>query len=160
MAQPKRLRDALDRNLAVFSVTTTGAAQPTNPGDTVAQALAVVMVGEDGAPGGAGSNTSPIYVAFAQGTIVQATATLVAATASTILTASATRLGARVLNWTASPVYVNFATLVGTPNSTAPSDYIPAAAAGVPGQLEPPFSPVNGIRAVGASAGDLTVISW
>lgn len=85
--------------------------------------------------------------------------TLVADTALTILTADATRNGARVLNWTASPVYLTYGT-TGTPVSGAPSDFIPAAVSGVPGQWECAFAPVAGLRAVGAAAGDLSVFAW
>lgn len=94
-----------------------------------------------------------------QATVTQAKITIVAATAQTLFAASATANGARVLNWTASPVYISDGT-TGTPASGAPSDYVPAAASGVPGQYETPYAPVNGLRAVGASAGDLTVETW
>jgi len=89
----------------------------------------------------------------------QVKVTLEAATAATILAASALRTGARVLNWTASPVYV-IPGVVGTPASGAPSEYIPAAAAGVPGVWNCPYAPKAGLRAVGAGAGDLTITSY
>lgn len=106
------------------------------------------------------SDGAPVPTSRAQGTVVTTAPTLVANTAQTILVASATTQGIRVLNWTASPVYVTIGTLAGTPPSGAGSDFIPAAAAGVPGQWEPPFAPVLGVRAVGASAGGLTVEAW
>ncbi len=68
-------------------------------------------------------------------------------------------LGVRILNWTASPVYVSTGTS-GTPPSGAPSDFIAAAVAGVPGIYEPPFVPSAGLMGVGASAGDLTVLIY
>ena len=98
-------------------------------------------------------------VTSAQGAPTHETKTLVAATAQTILTADANRVGARILNFTAAPVYLAPGS-VGTPPTGGGSDYVPAAAAGVPGQWESPYRPVGGIRAVGASAGDLTVVSW
>lgn len=90
---------------------------------------------------------------------VAAKITLVAATAATALAANANAVGCRVLNWTASPVYIAQG-VAGTPDSGAPSDYIPAAASGVPGQWEAPYRPTTGLRVVGASAGDLSVLSW
>lgn len=106
------------------------------------------------------SDAPSIQTKPAQGTVVTTAPTLVANTAQTILAASATTLGIRVLNWTASPVYVTVGSLGATPPSGAGSDFIPAAASGVPGQWEPPFAPVLGVRAVGASAGGLTVEAW
>lgn len=108
------------------------------------------------------SATTPLPVAVisgAQGVIASGTVTLVANTAQTLVAAFADRRGMRVLNYTDSPVYLSLGT-TGTPTSGGGSDYIPAAAAGVPGQWEPPFAPVTGVRAVGASAGDLTVTVW
>lgn len=105
------------------------------------------------------TDASPNVVRQAQGTPTSSTKTLVANTAQTVISASATTNGARILNWTASPVYLDNG-VTGTPASTAPSDYVPAAASGVPGQYETPFAPKDGMRAVGASAGALTVIVW
>lgn len=102
---------------------------------------------------------NPVPVFDAQGVIASGSATLVANTAQTIIAAFADRRGMRVLNYTASPVYLSLGT-TGTPASGGGSDYIPAAVAGVPGQWEPPYAPVGGVRAVGASAGDLTVTVW
>lgn len=98
-------------------------------------------------------------VTSAQSAPTHETKTLVAATAQTILTADANRVGCRILNFTAAPVYLAPGT-AGTPPSGGGSDYVPAAASGVPGQWESPYRPVGGIRAVGAAAGDLTVVSW
>lgn len=129
-------------------------------------AMAVWLADDDGNPvsaggggGTGGSNTNPTFVRTAQGAPAHSTVTLAAATAATIIASGASTNGARILNWTASPVYVTPGT-TGTPNSGAPSDYIPAAASGVPGQYEPPYIPTTGMRAVGASAGDLTVEVW
>jgi hypothetical protein len=116
-----------------------------------------VIAGADGT--GAASANNPLPVYSAQGLIASGPITLVAATAQTIIGAFAGRRGIRVLNWTASPVYIGEGT-TGTPASGAGSDFIPAAASGVPGQWEPPYAPVNGLRAVGASAGGLTVTAW
>ena len=98
-------------------------------------------------------------VTRAQGTPAHATETLAAATAKTILAPDANRIGARILNFTPAPVYLTPGT-TGTPASGGGADYVPAAASGVPGQWESPYRPVGGIRAIGASAGDLTVVSW
>lgn len=119
---------------------------------------ATVIAGGNGTT--ASSSANPVPVADAQGTVTQTTITLVAATAQTALAASANRRGARILNYTASPVYVTVTGVTGTPASGAPSDFIPAAAGGVPGQWEPPFAPVAGVRVVGASAGGLSVMDW
>lgn len=98
----------------------------------------------------------------AQTTIAATKMTLAAATPLAIVAPNKFLAGARILNWTASPIYLAPGTLasVGTPASGAPSDYIPAAAAGVPGQYVSEFAPMSGFVAVGASAGDLTVITW
>lgn len=94
-----------------------------------------------------------------QGLIAQGSITLVAGVAQQIIGAFPGRVGMRVLNWTASIVYLGNG-ITGTPASGAGSDYIPAAVGGVPGQWEPPYAPVDGVRAVGASAGGLTVTVW
>lgn len=98
-------------------------------------------------------------VGKAQTTPSFVTQTLAAGVAATIIAANRSVAGARILNWTASPVYLSLGT-TGTPASGAPSDYIPAAAGGVPGQYVCEFAPVSGMRAVGAAAGDLTVVTW
>lgn len=98
-------------------------------------------------------------VTRAQSSPAHATETLVAATPKTVLAADANRAGCRIINFTAAPVYLAPGS-AGTPPSGGGSDYVPAAVAGVPGQWESPYRPVGGIRAVGASAGDLTVVSW
>lgn len=116
-----------------------------------------VIAGQNGT--GAATQINPLPVTEAQGVIASGPVTLVANTAQTIIAAFADRRGMRVLNYTASPVYLSLGT-TGTPTSGGGSDYIPAAAAGVPGQWEPPYAPVGGVRAVGASAGDLTVTVW
>lgn len=105
------------------------------------------------------SASSPEYVTQAQGTVTQTTVALAAATAATALTASATRRGVRILNWTTAPVYLTQGT-TGTPASDAPSDFIPAGTAGVPGVWEPKYAPVTGLRAISANAGNLTVVAW
>lgn len=110
-------------------------------------------------PGGGGSQSSPTFTAPAPGTLATSKVTLVAATAATLFPANAAQIGCRILNWTAAPVYITPGT-TGTPPNTAPSDYIPAAASGVPGQFESPYAPTTGMRAVGASAGDITVEIW
>lgn len=95
-----------------------------------------------------------------QAALTQTTITLAAGTAQTIIPAGASINGARILNWITAPVYLTNGT-TGTPASGAPSDYIPAAAAGpVPAQFEFAYRPVDGVRAVCASAGTLTVETW
>jgi hypothetical protein len=85
---------------------------------------------------------------------------LTAGTAATIIAANMNLRGARILNWITAPVYIANGTS-GTPASGAPSDYIPAAAAGpVPAQFEFPYAPVDGVRAVSATTGTLTVETW
>lgn len=107
-----------------------------------------------------GSATSPTFVTNGQGAPTQTTVTLVAATAQTIIAANANIRGARILNWIADGVYLANGT-TGTPASGAPSDYIPAAAAGpVPAQFEFAYAPVAGVRAVSATGGTLTVETW
>lgn len=125
-----------------------------------AYAAPMWLADDNGNPLGGVSN--PVQITgggTAQATVVATKYTLAANTAVTIATASAAASGARVLNWTASPVYITSGT-TGTPASGSPSDYVPAAASGVPGQWEPPYRPVDGLRAVGASAGDLTVVTF
>lgn len=95
----------------------------------------------------------------AQTTLSQTKVTLAANAAQTIVAASPNLNGARVLNWTTAPIYLANGT-TGTPASGAPSDYVPAASSGVPGQYECPYAPIDGLRAVGAAAGDLTVETW
>lgn len=87
----------------------------------------------------------------------QTKVTLVAATAATLLAASTEDRRVTVLNYIDAPVYVAPG-VTGTPASTAPSDYIPAAAAGVPGRYTCPYSPKSGLRVISANAGDLTLI--
>jgi hypothetical protein len=108
---------------------------------------------------GASNPSTPTYTAPAPGTLARSKVTLAANTAATLFLANTAALGCRLLNWTASIVYLNDGT-TGTPASGAPSDYIPAAASGVPGQFESPYPPTTGMRAVGASAGDITVETW
>lgn len=118
---------------------------------------ATVVAGTDGTTAASALNPLPVFEA--QGVIASGPITLVANTAQTIIAAFAGRRGMRVLNYTASPVYLSEGT-TGTPASGAGSDFIPAAVSGVTGQWEPPYAPVNGVRAVGASAGGLTVTVW
>lgn len=107
----------------------------------------------------AASQINPLPVTEAQGVIAAGSVTLAANTTSQIIGAFADRRGLRVLNYTASPVYLSQG-VAGDPTLGAGSDFIPAAASGVPGQWEPPYAPVGGIRGQGASAGGLTVIAW
>lgn len=86
--------------------------------------------------------------------------TLEAGVAQTILADAKVITGVRLVNWTASPVYVQLGTSTGTPAAAGPSDVVPALANGLPGQYECPFGPVGGIRVVGASAGTLSVFAW
>lgn len=102
---------------------------------------------------------NPIPVAEAQGVIASGPMTLVADTPLTLIAAFADRRGMRVLNYTASPVYLTNG-ITGTPPSGAGSDFIPAAVGAVPGVWEPRYAPVNGVRAVGAAAGGLTITVW
>lgn len=109
---------------------------------------------------GASTATSPSFVTSAQGTLTQTTVNLTAGTAATIIAANANIRGARILNWITAPVYIANGTS-GTPASGAPSDYIPAAATGpIPAQFEFPYAPVDGVRAVSATTGTLTVETW
>lgn len=94
-----------------------------------------------------------------QGNIASGPMALTANTAATIIGAFPDRRGMRVLNYIAAPVYLSLGTS-GTPSSGAGSDYIPAAVGGVPGQWEPPYAPVGGVRAVCATAGSITVTVW
>lgn len=94
-----------------------------------------------------------------QGNIASGPVTLVAGEAQTLIGAFPDRRGMRVLNYTDAPVYISLGT-TGTPAPGAGSDYIPAASEGVPGVWSPPYAPVGGVRAVGASAGGLTVTVW
>lgn len=139
-----------------------------DPDDTLApnkrvRVPAVVQVDAAGnivtPSGGGGTQANPTFTAPAPGTLARANVTLTANTAATLFAANTAALGCRLLNWTASIVYLNDGT-AGTPASGAPSDYIPAAASGVPGQFESPYPPTTGMRAVGASAGDITVETW
>lgn len=118
---------------------------------------ATVVAGQNGTT--AATQLNPLPVTDAQGVIAAGSVTLVANTTSQIIGAFADRRGLRVLNYTASPVYLSQGTS-GDPALGAGSDFIPAAVAGVPGQWEPPYAPVGGIRGQGASAGGLTVIAW
>lgn len=103
-----------------------------------------------------------IAVSKAQTTILAKKVTLDGTNPATLIAPNKSLAGARILNWTASPIYLAPGTLavVGTPAAGAPSDFIPAAAAGVPGQYVAEFAPMSGLVAMGASAGDLTVITW
>lgn len=116
-----------------------------------------VVAGQNGTA--AATQINPLPVTEAQGVIAAGSVTLVANTTSQIIGAFADRRGLRVLNYTASPVYLSQGT-TGDPALGAGSDYIPAAVGGVPGQWEPPYAPVGGIRGQGAAAGGLTVIAW
>lgn len=116
-----------------------------------------VVAGANGTS--AATQINPIPVTEAQGVIASGEVVLAAGVAQTIIAAFADRRGMRVLNYTASPVYLTNG-VTGTPPSGSGSDYIPAAVGGVPGQWEPPYAPVNGVRAVGAAAGGLTVTVW
>jgi len=117
-------------------------------------------VGADGLPMGGSSSTSPQFVTAAQGTPTFSTINLAAGVAQNIIPALATIRGARVLNWILAPVYMSPG-VSGTPASGAPSDYIPAAVTGpVPAQFEFPYAPTNGVQAVCATAGTLTVEIW
>jgi len=100
-----------------------------------------------------------VQVSTTQAAPAQVKETITADTPKTVLAADANRAGCRILNYTSSPIYITQGT-AGTPPSGAESDYIPAAAGGVPGQWEAPYRPTLGLRAVGAVAGDLTVVSW
>lgn len=115
------------------------------------------VAGADGAT--AASTTNPLPVFEAQGLIISGPLALTANTAATIIGAFAGRRGMRVLNYIAAPVYLSNGD-TGTPASGAGSDYIPAAVGGVPGQWEPPYAPVNGVRAVCATSGSITVTVW
>lgn len=117
----------------------------------------VVVAGANGT--GAATQINPIPVTEAQGVIASGAFPLTAATAATIIGAFPDRRGMSVLNYIEAPVYLSLGT-TGTPASGAGSLYIPAAAAGVPGQWNPAFAPVGGVRAVCASAGSLTVTVW
>lgn len=118
------------------------------------------VAGGGGGGSTGGTTTNPTFVTSGQNTVTQTTITLAAGTAQTIIPAGATINGARILNWITAPVYLANGTS-GTPASGAPSDYIPAAAAGpVPAQFEFAYRPVDGVRAVCASAGTLTVETW
>lgn len=108
---------------------------------------------------GAVTQINPIPVTEAQGVIASGPITLVANTAQTIIAAFADRRGFYVLNYTTSPVYLSLGT-TGTPASGAGSLFVPAAAASVPGAFLFPFAPVTGVRAVGATAGGLTIVAW
>lgn len=116
-----------------------------------------VIAGADGSSAASATNPLPTY--DAQGVIASGPLALSAATAATIIGAFPGRRGMRVLNWIAAPVYLSLGT-TGTPPSGAGADYIPAAVGGVPGQWEPPYAPVDGVRAVCATAGSLTVTVW
>jgi hypothetical protein len=67
--------------------------------------------------------------------------------------------GCRLVNWTASPVYISLG-ISGTPAQGAPSDYVPAAAGGVPGVLEFRYVPRAGLMGFSTPGGDLTVVTW
>lgn len=117
----------------------------------------VVIAGAN--PAAPATQTNPVPVTEAQGVIASGPFSLTAATAATIIGAFPDRRGMYVLNYIDAPVYLSLGT-TGTPASGAGSFYIPAAAAGVPGQFRFPFAPVGGVRAVSANAGGLTVAVW
>lgn len=114
-------------------------------------------------PATGSTSTSPQYVTAAQGTPTTTTITLAAGVAQTIIAANANIRGARILSYiSAAPTYLTPGE-VGTPASGAPSDFIPVALAGppiVPAQFEFPYAPTNGVRAVNASGGTLTLLIW
>lgn len=118
---------------------------------------AVVIAGANGTSGT--TQINPLPVTVAQGIIASGPIALAANTAATLIAAFADRRGMRVLNYISAPVYLSLG-VTGTPASGAGSDYIPAAVGGIPGQWEPPFAPVGGVRAVCATAGSLTVTVW
>lgn len=82
--------------------------------------------------------------------------TLLANTAQLIVAKYNTWRGVRILNYTASPLYLSFNAST-TPTSDAASDYVPAAASGVPGQYESASRVGSGMQAISASAGDIMV---
>jgi len=100
-----------------------------------------------------GSSTAPTFVTAAQGIPTFSLITVAAATAGDLLTADANRRGARLLNYTAAPIYFWPTVNGATPPSGAPADVVPAAASGLPGQYEFPYAPTVAFRYVGASAG-------
>lgn len=106
------------------------------------------------------SPNNPLPVTQAQGVIASGSLSLAANTANTIIGAFAGRQKFYVLNWIQAPVYLAYGT-TGTPASGAGSLFIPPAQIinGVltPSQFEPWILPVGGMRAVCATAGDLTV---
>ena len=104
-------------------------------------------------PVSGGSSSSPQYVTAAQNTPTFTSIAVVAATAGDLFAADANRHGARLLNYTASPIYFAPTSLGATPASGAPSDVVPAAAAGLPGQYEFPYAPTVAYRYIGAGAG-------
>lgn len=105
------------------------------------------------AAGSAGSSsTTPQYVTAAQGTPVFNSIPVAANTSGSLFTADANRRGARLLNYTASPIYFDIRTS-GDPASGAPSDVVPAATGGLPGQYEFPYAPTGAYRYIGAGAG-------
>ena len=107
-------------------------------------------------PSTGSTSTTPTYVTAAQNTPTFSLITVAAATAGDLLTADATRHGARLLNYTAAPIYFWPTVNGATPPSGAPADVVPAAASGLPGQYEFPYAPTGAYRYVGASAGATT----
>lgn len=99
------------------------------------------------------SSTSPTFVAAAQGVPTFSLITVAAATAGDLFTADANRRGARLLNYTAAPIYFWPTVNGATPPTGAPADVVPAASGGLPGQYEFPYAPTVAYRYVGASAG-------
>lgn len=96
------------------------------------------------------SDSNPFSTQAAQSAPAFTAVTFAANTASVLMTASATRQGARILNYGASPLYFFIGT-TGTPGA-GNADVIPAAASGLPGQYEFPYRPVGAYWAVTATA--------
>lgn len=134
-------------------------------------------VGTFGAGGGSGglvqvtgldgltvaTDINPFPVLQAQGVLINGPLALTANTTAQIIGAFAGRRGMAVLNFTTSPVYLIPGT-TGDPVAGAGSWFIPPArtieGALYPGEWEPAFAPVGGVRARGATAGGLTVTVW
>lgn len=154
MAWPENYNSSQSPSSVVLIDPVTGEPYAAGGGD---QGGPVQIAGADGAT--VATQINPIPVTEAQGVIASGPVTLEAATAQTIIGAFPDRRGMMVLNYTDAPVYLAPGTS-GTPASGAGSICVPAATAGVPGSFVFPFAPVTGVRAVGASAGGLTVTVW